>query len=103
MTRCSDADTPVRCVTEGTLRSEIAALAVPTTLDGHHMTGDDFALMARWGHLLGSADAVMPGQGRLVEPSYTPEERAAMGHGLSVLGETTFDIYLNARVAPQGS
>ena len=91
-----DPDTPARGVTEGTLRSEIAALAVPTTLDGHHMTGDDFALTAGWGHY-GSGDAVMPGQGRLVERPYTPEERAAMGHGLSVLGETTFDIYLNAR------
>ena len=91
-----DPDTPVRGVTEGTLRSEIAALSVPTTLDGHHMTGDDFALTAGWGHY-GSGDAVMPGQGRLVERPYTPEERAAMGHGLSVLGETTFDIYLNAR------
>ena len=91
-----DADTPVRGVTEGTLRPKIAALAVPTTLDGHHMTGDDFALTAGWGHY-GSGDAVMPGQGRLVERPYTPEERAAMGHGLPVLGETTFDIYLNAR------
>ena len=91
-----DSDTPVRGVTEGTLRPEIAALAVPTTMDGHYMTGDDFALMARWGHY-GSGDAVMPGQGRLVERPYTPEERAAMGHGLPVLGETTFDIYLNAR------
>ena len=91
-----DSDTPVRGVTEGTLRPEIAALAVPTTLDGHHMTGDDFALTAGWGHY-GSGDAVMPGQGRLVERPYTPEERAAIGHGLPVLGETTFDIYLNAR------
>ena len=91
-----DSDTPVRGVTEGTLRSEIAAIAVPTTLDGHHMTGDDFALTAGWGHY-GSGDAVMPGQGRLVERPYTPEERAAMGNGLPMLGETTFDIYLNAR------
>ena len=78
------------------LRSAIAALAVPTTLDGHHMPGDDFALAAGWGHY-GSGDAVMPGQDRLVERPYTPEERAAMSHGLSVLSETTFDIYLNAR------
>ena len=91
-----DSDTPVRGVTEGTLRPEIAALAVPTTLDGHHMTGDDFALTTGWGHY-GSGDAVMPGQGRLVERPYTPEERAAMGNGLPVLGETTFDIYLNTR------
>ena len=91
-----DSATSVRGVTEGTLRQEIAALAVPTTLDGHHMTGDDFALTAGWGHH-GSGDAVMPGQGRLVGRPYTPEERAAMGNGLPVLGETTFDIYLNTR------
>ena len=95
LTQLLDSDTPVRGVTEGTLRPEIAALAVPTTLDGHHMTGDDFALTAGWGHY-GSGDAVMPGQGRLVERPYTPEERAAMGNGLPVFGETTFDIYLNA-------
>ena len=76
-----DPDSPVRGVTEGTLRPEIAALAVPTTLDGHHMTGNDFALTAGWGHY-GSGDAVMPGHGRLVERPYTPEERAAMGHGV---------------------
>ena len=73
-----DADTPVRGVTEGTLRPAIAALAVPTTLDGHHMKGDDFALTAGWGHY-GSGNAVMPGQGRLVERTYTPEERARHG------------------------
>ena len=91
-----DSDTPVRGVTEGTLRPEIAALAVPTTMDGHYMTGDDFALMARWGHY-GSGDAVMPGQGRIVERPYTAEERAVLGNGVPALGETTFDIYLNAR------
>ena len=91
-----DSDTPVRGVTEGPLRPEIAALAVPTTQDGHYMTGDDFALTAGWGHH-GSGDAVMPGQGHLVERPYTPEERAAMGNILPALGETTFDIYLNAR------
>ena len=96
LTQLLDSDMLVRGVTEGPLRPEIAALAVPTTLDGHYMTGDDFALTAGWGHH-GSGDAVMPGQGHLVERPYTPEERAAMGNILPALGETTFDIYLNAR------
>ena len=39
----------------------------------------------------------MPGQGRVVERAYTPDERVALGDALSTLGETTFDIYLNAR------
>ena len=91
-----DPDTSVPGVTEGALRPDIAAIAVPATIDGHNMTGDDFALTAGWGHY-GTGDAVMPGHGRAVERAYKPEERTAMGNALSALGETTFDIYLNAR------
>ena len=89
-----DPDTPVPGVTTGTLRPEVAAIAVPATADGRNMVGDDFALTAGWGHF-GTGDAVMPGQGRVVERAYTPEERAALGDALHTLGETTFDIYLN--------
>lgn len=89
-----DPDTPVPGVTTGTLRPEIAALAVPATVEERNMTGDDFALIAGWGHH-GTGDAVMPGQGRLVEREYTAEERAALGVTIAALGETTFDVYLN--------
>ena len=78
LARLLDPDTPVPGVTQGTLRPEIAALAVPATTDGRNMTGDDFALTAGWGHY-GTGDAVMPGQGRIVEREYTPDERAALG------------------------
>ena len=91
-----DPDTPVPGVTQGALRPEIAALAVPSTINGGNMTGDDFALTAGWGHF-GAGDAVMPGQGRVVERAYTSQERAALGDTVATLGETTFDIYLNAR------
>ena len=37
----------------------------------------------------------MPGQGRIVEREYTADERAALGDATGVLGQTTFDIYLN--------
>ena len=83
-------------ITEGILRTEAAAIAVPATVDNRNMSGADFAVTAGWGHY-GSADAVMPGQGRVVERAYTPDECAAMGGTVSTLGETTFDIYLNAR------
>ena len=82
-----DPDTPVSGVTTGTLRPELAAIAVPATVDGRNMAGDDFALTAGWGHY-GTGDAVMPGQGRVVERAYTADERAA-------LVGTTFDVYLN--------
>ena len=89
-----DPDTPVPGVTQATLRPETAAIAVPATTGGRNMAGDDFAVTAGWGHH-GQGDAVMPGQGRVVEREYAPEERTAMGESLPTLGDTTFDIHLN--------
>ena len=96
LARLLDSDTPVPGVTSGRPRPEIAAIAVPATTDGRNMAGDDFALTAGWGHY-GTGGAVMPGQGRIVERPFTPEERAALGDTLPTLGETTFDVHLNAR------
>ena len=78
------------------LRPEIASIAVPTTVDGHNMADDDFALTAGWGHF-GSGEAVMPGQGRADERPPTADERAALGDASRVLGETTCDVHLNGR------
>ena len=89
-----DPDTPVSGVTTGTLRPDIATIAVPATVDGRNMAGDDFALTAGWGHY-GTGEAVMPGQGRTIERDYTADERAALGNTTGVLGQTTLDIYLN--------
>ncbi len=94
LARLLDPDAPVSGVTEGTLRPEIAVVAVPATANGRNMTGEDFAVTAGWGHS-GSGDAVMPGQGRAVERAYTPPERAELGDAAPMLGGTTFDIYLN--------
>ena len=91
LARLLDPDTPVSSITESALRPEIA---VPATIDGHNMSGEDFALTAGWGHF-GTGDAVMPGQGRIVERAFTPDEHEASGDSLSALGETTLDIYLN--------
>ena len=89
-----DPDAPVPGVTEGTLRPEIAAIAVPWTADGLNMSGDDFGLTAGWGHY-GAGEAVMPGQGRIVQREYTADERRGLSAAISVLGDSTFDIYLN--------
>ncbi len=123
-----DSDTPVPGVTAGTLRTEIAAIAVPATTDDRNMTGGDFALTAGWGHY-GAGEAVMPGQGKVIERAYTPAECDALPSrhsgasrnpefptqpkplrqgettnrapesvsAASILGESTFDIYLNDR------
>ena len=91
-----DPDTPVSGVTQALLRPEIAVIAVPTTSSGRNMAGDDFAVTAGWGHY-GQGDAVMPGQGRVAERAFTPEERAAMGDTLPALGDATVDIHLNGK------
>ena len=91
-----DPDTPVPAVTTGALRPEIAAMAVPATTDGRNMTGDDFALTVGWGHYE-NGGTVMPGQGRIIERAFTPDERAAMGDALPALGNTAFDTHLNDR------
>ena len=96
LARLLDPDTPVTGVTQGELQPDAAVIAVPTTADGHQMTGDDFALSAGWGHH-GTGDAVMPGQGRAVERSYNATELQALGDAIPVLGASTFDIYLNAQ------
>ena len=91
-----DSDTPVPGVTSGPLRPEIGIVAVPSTTHGGNMAGADFEVTASWGYF-GSGQAVMPGQGRVVERPYTSDERAAMGDAISTLGDTTFDVYLNER------
>ena len=58
-----DPETPVPGVTAGTLRPELATIAVPATTDGGNMADEDFEVTVGWGHY-GSGDAVMPGQGR---------------------------------------
>ncbi len=89
-----DPETTVCGVTQTPLRPEIAAIAVPTTVVRRNMTGDDFAVTAGWGRF-GAGDAVMPGKGRIVERPYAPEESAAMGDALTMLGDATIDVHLN--------
>ena len=91
-----DSDTPVAGVTQGMLRPELAAIAVPMTTDGGNMAGDDFAVSVGWGHF-GAGEVVMPGQGRVEQRDYTADERAARGNAVPTLGDTTFDVYLNER------
>ena len=91
-----DPETPVSGVTTGTLRPELGTIALPATTDGGNMGDKDFEITAGWGHH-GAGEAVMPGQGRVEERSYTNDEREALGGIADILGETTFDIYLNDR------
>ena len=94
--RLLDSEAATPGVTDGVLRPEIAAIAVPSTSDDRNMTADDFNLDAGWGHF-GANQAVMPGQGNSTQRDYTPDERAALADAIPALGQTTFDIHLNHR------
>ena len=96
LARLLSPDTPVPGVTEGALRMELAAIAVPSMVDGGNMAGPDFTVTAGWGHF-GLSDAVMPGTGRAVERSFTQHESTALAGVRAVLGESTFDVHLNDR------
>ena len=89
-----DADAPISGVTQAPLRPEVAAVAIPSTVGGRNMTGDDFSVTAGWGRY-GKDDAVMAGKGRIVERTNSPDELAKMGDATPKLGRATFDIYLN--------
>ena len=94
---------------------------MPATIDGRNMSSGDFELTAGWGHF-GAGQAVMPGQGRVVQRPYTRTERDALltpspleGEGpgeesllpsradvqvegaVSAVGATTRDVHLNDR------
>ena len=96
LARLLDPDLPVTGVTEGALRPEIAALAVPATADARNMASGDFAVTAGWGHF-GNGGAVMPGTGRAVQRGFASDEQAALTHANPALGKTTFDVWLNER------
>ena len=91
-----DVDAAAPGVTSGELRPELAHIAVPHTVAGDNMAGDDFALTAGWGHF-GAAEAVMPGQGRIEERPFTAPEQESLGTAATTLGPSTFDVYLNDR------
>ena len=96
LARLLDPEPPASGGTAGTLRPGLATIAVPATTDGGNMADEDFELTVGWGHY-SSGDAVMPGQGRVEERSYTAEEQAALGDAMATLGDSTFDIYLNGQ------
>ena len=97
--RLLDPETPVPGVTTGGLRPEIAAIAVPSTVDGRNMSGGDFEVTAGWGHF-GAGQAVMPGPGpRSPNVLYTAHRTRGTLSATPrrTLGETTYDVHLNDR------
>jgi len=92
-------------VTASTPRSEIQKIAIVTREGGGQLQSKELVINVGWGHA-GQSGVVMPGKGRAVERDYTVEEKQSIVSGaeqlgipaekaLELLGERTFDIYLN--------
>ncbi len=88
-----DPDTPVPCVTAGTIHPALSTIAVPSKHGGGAMTEADRILTAGWGHA-GKGGAVMPGRGRAEPRDYAPNEAATQAEA-ACLGARTLDIFLN--------
>lgn len=100
-----DTEKPVSGVTASPIRSEIQSIAVITREGGGQLQPKKLAVSAGWGHA-GQNGVVMPGKGKAIQRDYTAEERQAIANGaeqlgfslqevLRLLGDRTFDIYLN--------
>ena len=101
LARLLNPDTPVPGVTDGALRPELAAIAVPATADGRNMNSEDFAVTAGWGHS-GTADAVMPGQGRAeATPVHPVRTRRAPRYRLAARPNDLRPIFESKRVLAQ--
>ena len=94
LARLLDPKKPVPGITKSPLRSWSNATAVPSTVDNRNMDGRDYEITIGWGHR-GIGDAVMPGKGHVVDRPYTLKERDALGATIPLLGDSTFDIFLN--------
>jgi hypothetical protein len=106
--RLQDTDTRVNGIDAGPIRLELRPVAVVSSADGQPLDPSaDLAVTAGWGYS-GTRGAIMPGHGRALERAYTRDEETAIAawrnplgfdltDALPLLGETTFDIYLNDR------
>lgn len=100
-----DTEKPVSGVTAPPIRQETQCLAVITKEGGGQLQSEELAVTAGWGHA-GQNGVVMPGKGKAIERDYTEEEKQAIVSGADelgipsdeafyLLGDRTFDIYLN--------
>lgn len=100
-----DTEKQVAGVTAGKLPEALRTICVASHAEGLQFQDDDFRVKANWGYG-GKNGVTMPGKGKTNERDYSEKELEALEKtgeepGLSrekmfeVLGEKTFDVYLN--------
>jgi hypothetical protein len=79
-------------------RLELDALGVVRTAFGRlDPDAGDLNVTAGWGHA-GKGGITMPARGKAIQREYTSAEREAIGEFITLLGPTTYDVFLNDRV-----
>ncbi len=100
-----DTETGVSGVVSGSVRPPLRGVGVVSALGGDRLDPDagDLALSVNWGYR-NPRGAIMPGSGRAVRRAYSEAELQSLGAAglgleqtLALLGETTFDVFLNGR------
>lgn len=100
-----DTETGVSGVSSGSVRPPLRGVGVVSALGGVRLDPDagDLALSVNWGYR-NPRGAIMPGSGRAVRRAYSEAELESLGAAglgleqtLALLGETTFDVFLNGR------
>ncbi len=90
-----DTEKQVAGVTAGKLSEALRTIGVAAHADGSQFSDDDFRVTASWGHA-GKDGVTMPAKGKLNRREYSEKEFAAIdAESQKILGEKTFDIYLN--------
>ena len=89
-----DTEKPVVGVTAGKINENLRTIGVIAHAEGLQLQDDDFRITAGWG-FWGKDGVTMPAKGKLNFRDYTEKELAAIGDDIKLLGERTFDVYLN--------
>jgi hypothetical protein len=103
-----DPEKGVKGVTEGATGPEFRCIGIITPTVGTTIDpASDLLIEAGWGHATKDG-AAMPGKGKAIAREYTAEERESLARraaeleltpdeAIALIGEKTFDIYLNDR------
>ena len=93
-----DCEQAVPGVTISPIRPELRGIGIVSTAFGKlDPDSGDLDITAGRGHA-GKGGITMPGKGKLVQREYTAAERAAIGEFATLLGPTTYDVFLNNKV-----
>jgi len=94
-----DVQQTVKGLNAAPFRKDLQGIAVIERSDKAALNPDegDLDITAGWGHA-GKGGATMPGKGKTFERPYSPQEQKTLSESISILGETTLDVYLNDHV-----